>query len=246
MSKVVMVMGAVALALLVVLLAVQLLVVWPVSARAGSAAQPTGISVMAQGEASGEPDLAMITIGVQTRDAEARTAAAKNSEQMVEVMAALESMGLPEEDIQTVDYSIQPEIDWNDGEQRLLGYVVTNSVLVKMREMDKVGDLLDAVTEAGANSIYGIQFAFDDPTALKEEARADAMSQAQAKAQALAQLAGARLGQARYISESFMEAPPYYLEPIYAVGGMGADQAASVMPGQLKVTVQVQVTYEIG
>ncbi len=246
MSKLGMVLGAVVLLLLVAVLAVQLLVVVPGAARPGSVAEPTGISVMAQGEASADPDLAMITIGVETRDAEARLAAQKNDTQMAKVLGALQAMGVADEDVRTVDYSIRAEIDWESREQRVLGYVVNNSVLVKMRDMAKVGDVLDAVTAAGANNVYGIQFSFDDPAPLREEARAQAMSRAREKAQALAQLAGVRLGKPRYINESFVEPSPYYLERMYSPAmGMG-DAGVSVMPGQLEVVVQVQVTYDIG
>ncbi|HUV72717.1 MAG TPA: SIMPL domain-containing protein, partial [Anaerolineae bacterium] len=195
---------------------------------------------------TGKPDLAMITIGVETRNAEARAAAEENDDRMADVMAAILELGVAEEDIQTVDYSVRAEIDWDDDERRVIGYVVSNSVMLKLREVDKAGDVLDAVTEAGANNIYGIQFTFDDPAVLREEARAEAMAQARDKAEALAQLAGVGLGKPRYINESFMESPPYYLEPIYAAAerGMGGG-AAPVQPGQLEVAVQVQITFDI-
>lgn len=160
-------------------------------------------------------------------------------------MSALQEMGVAEEDIQTVDYSIRAEIDWDDDEQRVIGYVVNNSVLINIREVDRVGDVLDAVTDAGANNIFGIQFTFDDPSALREQARAEAMNQAKDKAEALAQLGGVGLGKPRHISESFTESPPFYLEPVYAAAERGMGGGAPVMPGQMEVTVQVQVTYDI-
>jgi uncharacterized protein YggE len=245
MSKAGTIMGAVGLALLAVVLVLQLLVVLPGPAATGTLGEPQGITVMTQGKASAEPDLAKITIGVQTRDSEAEAAARQNSDRMAGVMGALQDIGVAEEDIQTVDYSIRAEIDWDDDEQRVIGYVVNNSVLIKIREVDKVGDVLDAVTEAGANNIFGIQFTFDDPSALREQARAEAMTEARDKAEALAQLAGVGLGKPRHISESFMESPPFYLEPVYAVAERGMGGGAPVMPGQLEVTVQVQVTYDI-
>jgi len=245
MSKAGIVVGAVGLVLLAVVLVLQLVVVAG-PATPGSVTEPTGITVMAQGKATGKPDLAMITIGVETRNAEARAAAEENDDRMADVMAAILELGVAEEDIQTVDYSVRAEIDWEDDEQRVIGYVVNNSVMLKLREVDKAGDVLDAVTEAGANNIYGIQFTFDDPAVLREEARAEAMAQARDKAEALAQLAGVGLGKPRYINESFMESPPYYLEPIYAAAerGMGGG-AAPVQPGQLEVAVQVQITFDI-
>jgi uncharacterized protein YggE len=245
MSKAGIVVGAVGLALLAVVLVLQLMVV-TAPAPSGSVTEPTGITVMAQGKATAKPDLAMITIGVETRNAEARVAASENDERMADVMAAIVELGVAEEDVQTVDYSVRAEIDWEDDEQRVIGYVVDNSVVVKLREVDKAGDVLDAATGAGANNIYGIRFTFDDPTALREEARADAMAQARDKAEALAQLAGVGLGKPRYINESFTESPPYYLEPIYATAerAMGGG-ATPVQPGELEVSVQVQVTFDI-
>ena len=246
MSRIGVVIGVVGLALLVVLLAVQLLVAVPGAGRPGTVEEPTGITVMAEGKASAEPDLAMINIGVENREAEAQKAARENNDRMTAVMAALQEMGIPKEDVQTVNYSIQAEIDWENEEHRVIGYVVNNSVLVKLRDMDKVGDVIDAVTEAGANNVYGIQFTFDDPSALREQARADAMADALKKAEALARLAGVDLERPRYISESFTEISPYYTEQMYASqAGMGGGEAAPVSPGQREVFVQVQVTYDI-
>jgi uncharacterized protein YggE len=246
MSRIGLVIGTIGLVLLVVVLAVQLLVAVPSAGRSGVQQEPTGITVMAEGKASAEPDLATINIGVENRAAEAQEAARENNEQMTAVMAALLEMAIPSEDVQTVNYSIQAEIDWENEEHRVIGYVVNNSVLVKLRDMDKVGDVIDAVTEAGANNVYGIQFTFDDPSSLREQARADAMAEALKKAEALAQLAGVNLGTPRYISESFTETPFYYSEQMYASqAGMGGGGEAPVSPGQREVFVQVQVTYDI-
>jgi uncharacterized protein YggE len=245
MSKTRITIGIVGLVLIAVVLVLQLVWVLPGAARPGTVGEPTGITVMAEGKATGKPDLAMITIGVETRDAEARTAAEQNDAQMAEVMNALLAKGVAEEDIQTADYSIQAEIDWQDSKQRVIGYVVNNSVVVKLREVDEAGDVLDAVTAAGANNIYGIQFTFDDPSALREEARAEAMAEAQAKAQALAQLAGVGLGKPRQISESFIEPSPFRLESAYAVPPAEGGGVTPFSTGQLEVTVQVQVTFDI-
>jgi uncharacterized protein YggE len=244
MSKAGLVVGSVGLALVAVVLLLQVLTFAPGTARADAVAEPTGITVLGEGKASATPDLAMITLGVESREREAQEAAEQNKMQMAAVMAALRDMGIDDEDIQTVDYSIHAEIDWESEEHRVVGYVVVNSVLVKMREMDKVGEVLDAAAEAGANTVYGIQFTFDDPSPLREQARSEAMGEARKKAETLAQLAGVALGRPRYITESLVEFPPF--EPMYAAPvGMGGGDATSVSPGQLEVTVQIQVTYEI-
>jgi uncharacterized protein YggE len=243
MSRTGMVIGIVGLVLVAVLLAIQLLGVVPGAGTTVSGTEPTGLSVVAQGTATGKPDLAMITLGVETRDPEAKNAAEQNDQQMAQVMSAFTELGIAEEDIQTVDYSIRAEIDYSNNEQRLLGYVVTNSVQVKIRDMSKVGAVLDAATGAGANNVYGIQFTFEDPSALREQARTEAMSEARKKADALAQLAGVGVGRPRYISESFVE-PPIYAERAAVAPAVGGG-VTPVSAGQLEVTVQVQVTYEI-
>jgi uncharacterized protein YggE len=246
MSKAGTIIGAVGLALLAVVLALQLLVVLPGASAPGTSQESRGITVMAQGEVSAEPDLAMITIGVETRESTAALAASTNADRMADVMDALRRLEIAEEDIQTVDYSIQAEIDWEDDEHRVIGYVVDNSVRVKMRDMERVGDVLDAVTEAGANNVYGIQFTFDDPSVPQEQARSEAMAEARKKAEALADAAGVRLGAPRTISESTYETSPYYMEGLYAPAESAMGGGTSVSTGQLEVTVQVQVTYDIG
>jgi len=243
MSKSVTVIGVVSLALLLAVLAVQLLLVVPGLRMLRPGEEQRGIMVMGEGKASAEPDVAMVTIGVDTRASTAGQAAAENKERMTNVMSALEGMGVAKEEIQTVDYRIQPEIDWDNGEPRVIGYVASNSVLVKIRQIDQVGDILDTVTEAGANNIYGTQFTFDDPTSLREMARADAMADAQSKAATLANLAGVSLGKPRIISESFVQIPPFYVERVYAPAMEAAE--VPISPGQLEVTMQVQVTYNI-
>ena len=243
MSRAGMVLGVVGLVLLALLLAVQLLALM-CGARSAVVAEPSGIIVTAEGKASGKPDLATITFGVETRDPKAQKAAERNSSEMADVMAAIQGVGVAEEDIRTVDYRIQAEISWEDERQRVIGYVVVNSVVVKMRDTDKVGDVLDAATEAGANNIYSIQFSFEDPSALREQARAEAMTEARNRAEALAQLAGVGLGRPRQISESFMEPWSAYAEKAYAPAPSADVTTTPVSPGQMEVTVQVQVTYE--
>ena len=243
MSRAMTIIGVMALALLAVVLVLQLLLVVPGVGSMRAGVEERAIMVMGEGKASAEPDLAVIRIGVETRARTADAAAEENGDRMANVMDALQRREIADEDIQTVDYSIRAEIDWEDDERRILGYVVSNSVSVKVRDVDQVGDVLDAVTDAGANNIHGIQFTFDDPSELREQARAEAMADAQGKAEALATLAGVGLGKPRIISESFIQPPPFALERVYAAADGGG--GVPVSPGQLGVNVQVQVTFDI-
>ncbi|MCJ7668582.1 MAG: SIMPL domain-containing protein [Anaerolineae bacterium] len=202
------------------------------------------ISVTGVGKVSAEPDMAEIIIGMESRAPTAKEAASQNSGDMSEVMAVLKEMGIAKEDIQTVDYSIRTEMDYREGEEpKVIGYVVTNAVQVKVRDLDLVGDLLDGATEAGANTIYGINFTIEDPRPFQEQAREMAVADARSKAQQLAEAADVRLGVLLSLSEYIIEGP-VYVERAMAEG-MGGGGAPPISAGQLEITIQVQMSYEI-
>jgi uncharacterized protein YggE len=250
MSKVVsVILGAATLLLVAAVLTVELAMVVPAVQAGGppGAVAPddqNAISVSGEGRVSADPDMAEIIIGVESRAPTAKEAASQNSEDMNEVMAVLEGMGIAEEDIQTVDYSIRAEMDYRADEgPRVVGYVVTNAVRVKVRDLDLVGDLLDEVTEAGANNIYGITFTIEDPRPFQERAREMAVAEARSKAQQLAEAADVRLGDLLSLSEYMVEGP-VYVERAPMAEGMGGG-APPISPGQLEITIQVQMSYEI-
>lgn len=244
------ILGVVAVLLLAAVLVVELAIVVP-AVRAGG---PPGavapeerntISVTGEGRLYAKPDIAQIVIGVESRAPTAKEAASKNSGDMSEVMAVLKEMGIAEEDIQTVDYSIRAEMYYPEGEEpKVIGYVVTNAVQVKMRDLNLVGDLLDRVTEAGANNIYGITFTIEDPRPFQEQAREMAVADARKKAQQLADLADIRLGDLIALSEYIVGGPVYVERAAAAAEGIGGG-GPSISPGQLEIVIQVGMSYEI-
>ncbi len=245
------ILGAITVVLVAAVLTVELSMVVP-AVRAGgppgvvAPEERNAISVAGEGRVYAEPDMAEIIIGVESRAPTAKEAASENSGDMSEVMAVLKEMGIAEEDVQTVDYSIRAEMYYPEGEEpRVIGYVVINAVQVKMRDLGLVGDLLDKVTEAGANNIYGITFTVEDPRPFQERARGMAVADARKKAQELAELADIRLGDLFSISEYIMGGPVYVeraaLAPAEGIGGGGP----SISPGQLEIVVQVGMSYEI-
>jgi uncharacterized protein YggE len=246
MSRVGVILVVVTLLLVAAVLAVELGLVMP-KAQAGGAPEVSKgtISATGEGKVTADPDLAQVVIGVDTRALTAKEAAEKNTETMNEVFAAIRGMGIEDKDIQTANYSVQAEINYDaQGEQRLVGYLVSNQVVVKMRDLEKVGDLLDAVTQAGANNIYGITFTVEDFTPLKSEARAKAVADAMSRAQQLADAANVRLGDLSSLSETEMGGNMFLAYTPQAVK-LGGDGAAPIAPGQLEVTVQVVMTYAI-
>jgi uncharacterized protein YggE len=220
-------------------------------AAASFAAEPPtrSISVTGQGEASGKPDIAEINVGVQTFATTVVEASRKNQATVDEIFKALKEAGIADKDIQTADYSIWPEQEWRgeaDRQPRITGYRVSNTVHVKVRDIDAVGKVLAAVTNAGANSIHGIRFGVDDTDALEAEARRLAMADARARAESLAALAGVELGEVLSISMSSSPGVPrpYAAARVMEMADAGAP-APGVAPGEQSVTVNLHVTYAI-
>ena len=224
------------------------------AAQAGGLAAPTtqtgsvvsggGITVVGQGTAYGQPDQATVVVGVESFAASVAEATTQNQTTLDAVMAALTAAGIAAEDIQTTNYSLYAEQTYGEnGPTGIAGYRVSNQVNVKIRDIALVGDVLAAVTEAGANAIYGVNFSVADPAALEAEARALAMQDAASRAASLAELGNVALGDITVISEVVGT-------PVMPLGGGYAmEQAASaapgISPGQLSYQVQVQVTYSI-
>jgi uncharacterized protein YggE len=205
------------------------------------------LTVNGSGKVYLTPDIAYITIGVHTEGASASEAVEANNAQAQTVIAALRGQGIAEADIQTNNFSIYPKQQFDDqgkptGEVR---YSVDNSVLVTIRNTTRVGGVLDAVVDAGANSINGIQFDVDNKTAALTSAREAAVADARAKAQELAEAAGVTLGEVQTISE-FTSGGPVPMFDMRA-GAEMAQAAASVpvQPGQMLVTLDVNVVFTI-
>lgn len=203
------------------------------------------ISVNGTGEVLAEPDIASVSTGVEVRGesvAEARAGAAEAADA---VIAALRGHGVEESDIRTVNFSIYPMYDYRDETPRINGYVVSNAIEVTVRDIEGIGELIDAVAAAGGDDIRfnGIAFGHENPEALTEQARELAVADARAKAEQLAELAGVTLGEPISIVETSWAAP-------FAAPGarpeMAADFAAtSIQPGTSGVTVTVQATWAI-
>lgn len=208
------------------------------------------IHVSGQGEASGKPDLAEINAGVQTFAKTVVEASRQNQAILEKIFEALDGQGIEEKDIQTSNYSIWAEQDYSrNGEQgndRIAGFRVSNIVVVKVREIAKIGEVLAAVTNAGANSINGIQFSVQDAEQLERQAREAAMVDARATAESLASLAGVELGEV--LSLSMSRAPdyprPYAASRVMEMADAGAP-VPGIAPGQQSVSVTINATFAI-
>jgi uncharacterized protein YggE len=178
---------------------------------------------------------------------EAKTQADKA---MDEVQAALKGNGVADKDIQTQYFSISRVTKWDrdDEEEVVIGYRVTNMVTAKIRDIDKAGTVIDAVAEAGGDltRIDDISFTVDDPSAYYEEARKEAMAEAKAKAEQLANLAGVTLGKPTFVSEG-IQVPIVQRDAVMVEEVIPAPMeiGTSISPGELEITLTVQVVYDI-
>jgi len=216
-----------------------------------AAQDPAGvrtISVTGLGEAAGRPDQARVSAGIQTIAATVADSTRENQAIVERIMQALDKQGIDRKDVQTANYSIWPEQQHNPngtGAMKISGYHVSNVVNVTVNDIDKVGEVLAAVTDAGANSIHGVSFGVMDTAALEEKARALAMADAKGRAESLAKLAGVELGDVQTIS---MSSGGGYPVPFMGGGRFDMAEAAPVpgiSEGQVSVNVQVQVSYAI-
>lgn len=190
------------------------------------------------------PDIAYISIGVHTENADAKEAVAANNSQAQRVSDAIKALGVDEKDIQTTNFSIYPQQQYDQNGQ-LTGtvFVVDNTVYITLRDLAKIGDILGAAVDAGANNIYGIQFDVADKTEALAQGRKLAVENAQKQAEELAQAAGVTLGPIQSIN--FYNAYPVPVTMDGKGGGEMVGAAVSISPGQMTITVDVNIIYEI-
>lgn len=204
------------------------------------------ISVNGTGKVSLDPDIATISIGVHTENSDATEAVASNNAEASAVMSALLRFGIDEKDIQTSSFSIYPRQDYSpEGRIQGITFVVDNSVFVKVRDLDGIGEVLEAAVQAGANSISGISFSVEDPKLAYEAALEAAVLDARSRADVLARAAGVQLGAVQSISSYVSGGPvPFYRE-FSADLAQAAGGEVPISPGQTEISVEVSVVYAI-
>jgi len=204
------------------------------------------IAISGEGKVTGIPDIAAIEVGLVTEKKDVASAQKENTLKMNRLIKNLKNLGIEDKDIQTSYYNIYPQYDWPDGKQVLRGYQVNQSVSVKIRNLDKIGDILTAAGEGGANQVSGLSFNIDDPEKLRQEARIKALENAKEKADALAKVAGVKLGKVVSFSEyAETPAPMYKAMEGLGIGGGGEMPAPTVEKGSMDIIVNVTVSYEI-
>ncbi|MBO6639403.1 MAG: SIMPL domain-containing protein [Roseitalea sp.] len=209
------------------------------------------ITVSATGTANVAPDMAVIGLTVLREAETARDALDANTMAMAEVLAAMQAEGIAERDLQTSNFNIQPRYVHPEPKNgvrpapRIVGYQVSNSLTVRVRDLERLGAILDQSVTLGVNQGGGISFTNDDPSAAITEARTKAMQAAIGKAETLTEAAGIGLGRILTISEQSSEPRPIAMAR-GAVMEMAADAApVPVAAGENTYRVSVNVTFEL-
>ena len=214
---------------------------------------PTSISVAGEGEVFATPDVATFSFGVEAKEVDASTAQTKSADVMNAILAHLKETGIEEKDIKTEHYNLSPRYEYptsvcnewgycppQAGEPKLIGYQVSQSVSVKIRDTKKAGEVISGVGSKGAVNVSGLSFIIDDEDALKAEAREKAIADAREKAKILAKNLGARI--VRMISYWEEENGGYPVP--YGMGG-GMDMMKSE-PTAIGMPLRLQSLYEPG
>jgi uncharacterized protein len=211
-------------------------------------------SVSGEGEVVAVPDVAEFSFSVITQGgtniAELQST---NTEETNAAIDFVKSQGVEARDIKTREYNLEPRYQFfscpRDGgpcpPPEIVGYTITQTVLVKVRDFTKIGDILGGVVDAGANSVSQLNFTIDEPEEIQNQAREEAIEQAKEKAKSIAKAAGFSLGRLLSISESGGVTPPPIVFRESALSVDSGAFAPTIEPGSQEVTVRVTLTYEI-
>lgn len=209
---------------------------------------PRRVSVSGEAKIKMAPNLAILSVSVQTEHRTATTAASTNADKMDAVIKALKKAGIDEETIETNGYNLYEMNHWDDGQRIKDGYRVSNNITFKTEDLDHIGDLLDVAIKAGANSVNSPQFTIADQDQLKLELLEMAMKNAQAKAKVLVESVDASMGPVITINENSISGS-WYRTANYSMDMAKAEVAAPVatpiMAGDLELTAYVNVVFAI-
>ena len=214
-------------------------------AQAAPASDGTLLSVSSRAEARKAPDIATFSAGVVTQAADGNAALRQNAEQMNRVLAAIKAAGVAGKDVQTSGINLNPQYRYEENQPpRITGYQASNTVNVKLREVAKMGKVLDALVASGANQVNGPSFGIDDPEPLYDRARLDALKAARARAETYAGALGVRVRRIVSISEGGAAMP----SPMPRMAMMKAEayDSTPVAAGESSVSVNLDVVFELG
>lgn len=217
----------------------------PFSVNSVTTQKSTTFDVSGEGKVYAVPDIASVTVGIQASGATVKVIQDQINSTINKVSEAVKQLGVDPKDIQTTNYNINPNYDYSAGGQRITGYIASTNLSIKVKQIDKINDVIDAATKNGANQVRGISLDIDDKTKLENEAREKAVADAKEKAENAAKVAGFKLGRIINYSENFGGFPRPI--PMGAVSMEVKVQGTptQIEPGSSEITGTVTLSYEI-
>ncbi|MEP1144734.1 MAG: SIMPL domain-containing protein [Henriciella sp.] len=219
----------------------------PLATTHPNSIQPeTTLSISAEGSVNREPDIAFLNTGVQTQGETAQAAMSANATAMNGVFDALDAANIDRSDMQTSNFSLQPQYDYSNRQSgqppRLTGYQASNQLTVRVRDLDTLGETMDALVGAGGNTFSGLNFALEDDRAAKNAARDIAMKEAITRAELYAAASGYEVARVVTISESAGYSP----QPMAMMAeARSVDRSTPIASGEVGYSVTVNVTFEL-
>ncbi len=219
----------------------------PLSVNSVTTNKTEGFSVTGTGKASLNPDSAGVTVGVTTTATTTQAAQNQMNESINKVTTAIKALGVDNKDIQTENLSVNPIYDYQSGTQKITGYQANTNIRIKVKDANKVNQVIDGATANGANQVGGVTFENEDKSNAQNQAREAAVKEAKSKAEQAAKIAGFTLGKIINYSESF---PGENMPFAYGRGAVATDMKAAspptqVEPGSNEVVVNVTLSYEV-
>lgn len=220
----------------------------PLDTTHPNSVQPeTTLTIRGKGDVTGRPDLAILTLGVEQSATTAGDAMALNREAMNGVFESLKARGIEDRDMQTSNFSLQPVYDYSrrdDGQgPRLTGYRAANSLTVRIRDLNALGETMDSLIQAGGNTFSGLRFAMSDPREARNEARRKAIRDAISKAELYAAEAGYTVARIVTLSEISADSGP---RPITAMArSLERSEPTPIASGEVQYDVEVKVEFEL-
>lgn len=218
-----------------------------ITPAAVSASDRSLLSVSAIGEVAVKPDMATVNLGVITRNTDANALQTENTNTMNGIIAAIKNAGVDEKDIVTSGLNMYPVYNYEVQPQKIEGYEINNTITVTVKDLSKVGDIVNAAMGAGVNILNGITFGLKDSDAAYQEALKIAVEKATAKAQTLASASKVSLASLVSISEGGVNviSPVFREANLKLAADSGAGVGGTIQSGELKVSASVSLAYEI-
>ncbi|MCL4397465.1 SIMPL domain-containing protein [Patescibacteria group bacterium] len=218
----------------------------PLSVSSITTAQPAPFTVSADGKVLAKPDVAQVNLGFTTSGSSVSQVQSQANQTINNISAAVKKLGIGESDIQTTNYNLRPDYDYNSKPQRITGYTIDVNIEVKVRDFGKINQVIDAGTTNGANTVGGLQFTVDNPETYRAQARKLAIDNAEKKAAEIAGESGITLGRLINVSEGNTATPqPLYMDKAVGLGGGTAPSVPTqIEPGTSEISVTVTLSYE--